>query len=124
MADHEMTPCGHPEDICESPGCCTTCNQQLVWDGKGGYCHPDDVEDEAARYYELRQHMLDRHEEDEASLTGLMAEEWGNVPHRTDLERLEQIHWRQHDSLDWDAGHDVLDVAEIEPEEMGMVDDA
>lgn len=36
---HEMRPCGHPEDICPSPGCCTECGGELEWDGSGGYRH-------------------------------------------------------------------------------------
>lgn len=37
--DHEMRPCGHPEDQCASPGCCLDCGERLAWDGRGGYGH-------------------------------------------------------------------------------------
>lgn len=43
MSDHEMRPCGCPEDICPAPGHCTECDQRLVWDGKGGYGHESEV---------------------------------------------------------------------------------
>lgn len=39
---HAVRPCGHPEDLCKSPGCCADCGQSLVWSGRG-YDHEGSV---------------------------------------------------------------------------------
>jgi len=52
------------------------------------------------------EHLLEHHDESSRDLIDWLADDSENHPTRTVEWHLDHLHQVQHDSLDWDAGHD------------------